>query len=104
MTHCVISQHSAEHLPCCGSLPLVLHICAKPKFVIFTSRELGALRSSKVLSRNDPEPTDPCATPLSWQNATAESAPLAMDLCQPQRQCAVFQLMAIFRQLAINLA
>ena len=85
------ASKGAEHLPCCGPLPRVLHICAKPKFVIFTSRELGALRSSKVLSRNDPEPTDPCATPLLWQNATAQSAPLAMDLRQLQVE-AVYQL------------
>jgi len=54
---------------------------AKPKLSSLTISS-AARRSSKVDSRNDAAPSEPCATPRSWQNASAATAPRAIALQQ----------------------
>lgn len=55
---------------------------AKPKLSNLTTSS-KARRSSNVDSRNDAAPSELCATPRSWQNASAATAPRDIAL-RPQ--------------------
>jgi hypothetical protein len=96
--------HSGVWLP--NKVPnFLLCLTNRTKSILFISVMAdGALRlphrSSKWLSSTDAAPSEPCVTPRSWQNASAPSAPVAIDLAtadpiigsQTWIQCPILQV------------